>query len=306
MNMTHIMLLQQEELKRVGELNYFDESSPCHIYMITRRPRITIDPNRFHIDKSQIIFPFRIQRRDQYEDLMITVPNKYQTTNIKISSDYPYNYLILKENERRIFSGKTYILLHQFGYQYKDYLNLEVLYIGQSYGVDGARTAPERLQNHSTLQSIYAEAMTKNPDFEIFLILASFEQYLLASFDGTMKIDKEKSQKDKIHLDNVIESVYRKGLNKQQVINFTEAALIRYFKPPYNIEYKNTFPNPAHSTYSECYDIDLNTISIEVDTRYINCQLFSETVDPKWIHLQDFFLHSKKERKNMFEFDNPL
>jgi len=80
----------------------------------------------------------------------------------------------------------------------------------------------------------------------------------------------------------------------------------RYFQPPYNIEYKDTFPNPAHSTYSECYDLDINSICIEVETENVNCRLFSKTIPVQWWHMHSFALHSSLDRRSMFEFDKPF
>ncbi|MCK5171805.1 MAG: hypothetical protein KAR47_00325, partial [Planctomycetes bacterium] len=92
-------------------------------------------------------------------------------------------------------------------------------------------------------------------------------------------------------------------ITEQQQVNFTEAALIRYFQPPYNKIYKNSFPDPAHSTYSECYDIDLNMVCVEVQTEDLMLRLWSEHVEPKWIHFCSFPLHSREDRIYMLEFD---
>jgi hypothetical protein len=305
MHLTHTMVLQQEDLKRVSEFNYFSSASPCHIYLICRRPRILIDTEKFSVDSEKITFAFKVQRQDTFENVEIEMPNKYNTVDFKLNSSYPFNFFELQRDGEVILHGKSAVLLQQFGHQFTKYLDLEVLYIGQSYGVEGARTAPERLQSHSTLQGIYHEAIIKNPDCEIWLILTSFEQILLTSMDGTMKVSDEEKEKDSEHLKKVTNTVLYEGLKEQQVINFTEAALIRYFQPPYNIEYKNTFPNPAHSTYSECYDLDINSICIEVNTEDINCRLFSETIQAHWWHMHDFFLHSKEERKSMFDLGEP-
>ncbi|KQT24762.1 hypothetical protein ASG22_12320 [Chryseobacterium sp. Leaf405] len=300
------MILQQEDLKRVSEFNYFTKENPCHIYLICKRPRISIDTENFIIDKDKIIFTFKIQRQNTFENIKIEIPNTYNTIDFKLTSEYPYNYFELRKNGEILLNGKSAVFLQSFGSKFTKYLDLEVLYIGQSYGVKGARTAPERLQSHSTLQGIYSEAIIKNPDCEIWLILTSFEQILLTSMDGRMRRDDEEKQKDTEHLERVTNAVLYDGLKEQQVINFTEAALIRYFQPPYNIEYKNTFPNPAHSTYSECFELDINSICIEVDTQNISCRLFSDTIPAHWWHMHNFFLHSNTERKSMFEYDKPL
>lgn len=296
------MVLQQSELNRVAEYKYFNEDNPCHIYFICKRKRILIDPKEFYVDNENIIFKFRVQQQDTLEDFGIKVPNSLGTTNIKLISNYPYNYFELFKDDKLYLRGYPAVLLQTFETELCNYLDLLVLYIGQSYGVEGSRTAPERLQSHSTLQGIYSEAIKNNPDSEIWLILTSFDQFLLSSFDGRIKVSEEEYEKDTEHLKRVTNTVLHDGLKEQQVINFTEAALIRYFQPPYNIEYKDTFPNPAHSTYSECYRLDINSISIELNTESIKCRLFSSAILPTIHHIKTFPLHSEDDRKGMFDF----
>lgn len=77
---------------------------------------------------------------------------------------------------------------------------------------------------------------------------------------------------------------------------------IKYFQPPYNKIYKDTFPNPAHKTYSECYELDINSICIEMHTLdMINCRMFSEKVEKSHSHYETYLLHSKEKRKSIFQ-----
>lgn len=306
MHMTHDMLLQQDDLKKVGQMDYFNEDNPCHIYLICKRPRITLNTKDFKIENGKIIFPFQIQRQNKFEKMYIEKPYA-DDPNIILTSKYPYNCFEIKNsNDEIIQAGKTALLFQTLQHQDYSLFDLEVLYIGQSYGVEGARTAPDRLKSHSTLQGIYLEAILRNPDSEIWLLLTSFEQILLTIMDGRIKVSAEELKKDNEHSKKVTKTVLYDGLKEQQVINFTEAALIRYFQPPYNIDYKDTFPNPAHSTYSECYELDINSVCIEVNTENINCRLYSETISAHWSHMKDFFLHTKSDRKSMFDYDKPL
>ena len=306
MHMTHDMLLQQDDLNKVGQMEYFDENNPCHIYIICKRPRIILNPQDFKIENGKIILPFQIQRQNKFENIYRELPYGGDP-DVILTSEYPFNfYEIKKSNGEIIQVGKSSMLFQTLPQYDYSILDLEVLYIGQSYGVEGARTAPDRLKSHSTLQGIYSEAILRNPDSEIWLLLTSFEQILLTIMDGRMKVSDEELKKDTEHLKKVTKTVVHVGLKEQQVINFTEAALIRYFQPPYNIEYKETFPNPAHSTYSECYELDINSICIEVNTENLNCRLYSSTILAHWWHMKDFFLHSKEERMSMFDFDYML
>ncbi len=56
--------------------------------------------------------------------------------------------------------------------------------------------------------------------------------------------------------------------------------------------------------YTECYDLDINAICIEVNTENINSRLYSEDISPKWWHMHNFLLHSEEERRSMFDYDD--
>jgi hypothetical protein len=60
--------------------------------------------------------------------------------------------------------------------------------------------------------------------------------------------------------------VIREVVSEEQEINLIEAILIKYFQPRFNQVFKRKFPSPAHKTYSQCYDLDFNTVSVEIDT----------------------------------------
>ena len=232
--------------------------------------------------------------------------NINKSKDLRFESKYPYFSFKVFEGEKEIIYTNGPGLLQSMGPNkigkfYKN-LDFKVLYIGQSYGEEGARTAPDRLKSHSTMQSIFEEANKNNPDKDVMLGLFTFKQWLIMSFDGTMKLSDEEKANDQKHLENVTYNVLEKGIKEQQEINFTEAALIRYFKPEYNDKFKETFPSPAHSTYSECYDIDINSISIEFLTQDLRCRFYSDEVKPNWEHFAFFNLHTYADRKGMFDF----
>ncbi|HAD95757.1 MAG TPA: hypothetical protein DCG19_00045 [Cryomorphaceae bacterium] len=303
MNLYKMMILQQSELGYVNQQNYFDEYSPCHLYFVCRRPRLTIDPDFFQIDKQSISLKIRVHYNDRISEHQLKFHNNLGTVNAKLISEYPYSKFQIM-TEKGIWSdAKVSPFVQSYNLNFDtSFLDLEVLYIGQSYGVDGARTAPDRLKQHSTLQGIYAEAITNNPDSEIWRALASFEQVNIMMMDGRTKFTEEELETDKNRMMHVFNRLNLEGINEQQKINFTEAALIRYFQPSYNIIYKDTFPNPAHKTYSECYELDINSVAIEMHTtEMINCQMYSEKAEKSPWHFKKFLLHSPEERRSMFE-----
>ena len=290
----HRLLLQQEHLDQVDQAGI-----EAHIYFVARRPRITLDPESVKFSDNKVTGCFQKQIKGKLIPIPFETRNLLGTSNVLLKCEYPHTeYLITDETNNVISNGKCALLLASLGSEFWEHLDLEVLYIGQSYGRDGKRMASERLRSHSTLQGIYAEAIKNSPDQEIWLILSTFEPLLLSCFDGRTKNYATTLKEDSEHIHEVLNT----NISEQQQINFTEAALIRYFLPPYNKTYKDSFPNPAHSTYSECYDIDLNMVCVEVQTEDLGLRLWSQSVDPKWVHFCLFPLHSREDREYMFEF----
>ncbi|MFC4872095.1 hypothetical protein [Negadavirga shengliensis] len=304
MNLEKMMILQQSELQFVNQFNYFDEYNPCHLYFICKRPRLTINPNKFQVTNEYLSLTFVVQKKNEFEEFELKFENNFSTEDIQLVSDYPHNIFKLTTNGETLVDAKVSPFLQSFPRYYinGDFLDLEVLYIGQSFGVEGARTAPDRLKNHSTLQGIYSEAIINNPDSEIWLALASFNQITITMMDGKTKFTKKELDEDDERRPKVFDKLNWEGINEQQKINFTEAALIKYFQPKYNIIYKDSFPNPAHKTYSECYDLDINAVCIELQTsEMINCYMYSDVVEKAPWHMHEFLLNSTEERKSMFE-----
>jgi hypothetical protein len=285
-------LLQQDQLDCLGDL-----PAEPHIYLVGRRPRISIDPDSIKIEPQIITGRFFKHVQDKKVGIPFKAPHEFGRTDLTVSSDYPFTEVSFTTPDgERVLTGKTAILLGMFGPMYWEHLDLEVLYVGQSYGDGGNRNAVQRLQRHSTLQGIYAEAIRNSPDQDIWLILLCFKRYMLASFDGITKNYQTSEEENDEHLEAVITN----PVTQQQEVNFTEAALIKYFRPEYNVKYKDTFPSPAHSTYEQCYAIDLNMVSVEVQTEELRLRLWSQTASPQWVHIAKFLLHNEEERRYMF------
>jgi hypothetical protein len=291
-------LVQQDAFTHPEHLKALSKYPPFHVYMICSRPRIAWVPESLIIDDASVSGTFTIQKGSTLEKHNFKVPNQLGTSDAKIICEYPHTeYEILSGSGLRIGGGKVANAMIFFNLLDADFMDLEVLYVGQSYGEGGSRVAADRLQSHSTLQGIYAEAMRRSPDKEIWILLWAFEPILLTSFDGTKPVATSEEE-DTAH----IQQVLRTGITEQQRINFTEAAIIRHFRPSYNATFKDTFPNPAHSTYSECYNLDLNAVNVELNTESLQSRLWSHCARPEWIHFISFGLHSADERKSMFDF----
>ena len=290
------VLLQQDRLHDLSGTPFCE--TPCHIYLIGRRPRIALIPDTIKFKNGLVGGEFTVQKGAVSERHSFVGLNELGTEDLRLECLYPHTeYKVLNSSGQSLASGKAALLVAMLHPDFWSLLDFEVLYVGQAYGEGGDRSAPDRLKNHSTLQSIYAEAMQRSPDKEVWISLWAFETLLLASFDGITKAFGTTSEQDAEHREKVL----RTGITDQQKINFTEAALIRYFQPEYNIIFKDTFPNPAHKTYEECYNIDLNLVSVELQTEQLRCRFWSPKVAPKWVHFATFPLHSSEDRKSMLD-----
>lgn len=296
------LLLQQGELKSIAEIcgkqHLID--NPYHIYMIARRPRIRFQPNSLTIQNNILTGVFEIEKKGVYKHLSsFKCPIMFPAIGMNIECEFPYTELkIVDSNNKAHFRTNAAILLTFLSYGLNKKLNLEVIYIGQSFGEDGDRTAPDRLINHSTLQEIYFDCLSKSPDHDIWLILWNFKPTLLSTMGGSLNSYQVSIDEDLFHVDTVINNL----ISEQQMINYTEAALIRYFEPIYNDKFKYNFPNPAHSSYSQCYDIELNALCVELFTEDFKCSLWSPKIKPHYEHLIKFELFSKEDRKGLFDF----
>lgn len=303
MFLDRFQILQQTELDFFAKNStLFDKANPCHIYFVLKRPRVTLIPDKTIIEKQDIYLFVKIHLGETSSEVKLHLSNPAQSIDLKVESKYPFNLIEFKLDGKPIIGYKLSVLvdeIHRNTTQYIDHLDYEVLYIGQAYGTDGNRTAIERLTSHSTLQGIYSEAMFNNPDSEIWIMLCNFNQASYAMMNGMVKTKEENSRRDSERFLNFIKMKF----TEQQRINFTEAALIKYFEPPYNKIYKDSFPNPAHSSYSECYALEISAILVEVDISDVRRKLFSNKVPANYRHLGRFYLSSDEDRYKMFEVD---
>lgn len=301
-----LALLKQEHLTDPSVDEVFEDQPP-HIYFIVKRPRVQLIPESFQINHEFVEFDFKVQEKDEFKIQHFKTRNLLGSDNLDLVCEYPYSELKLvdKLNGKIVSQGFVYVLLNTISYHVLDpeFLDCEILYIGQAFGKDGNRTAIDRLQKHETLQLIYSEAIKKNPDSEIWICLASFDQVNITVMNGHLDFTEEELKQDEDTYLDTINTLNHDGMDEGQKINFTEAALIKYFQPQYNKEYKESFPTRDHKSYSECYDLDINSVGFEIDTSdKIKCNLYSQSTDRCHLHMISFLLHSPEERKAFFDF----
>lgn len=81
--------------------------------------------------------------------------------------------------------------------------------------------------------------------------------------------------------------------------------MINYFKPEYNINFVENFPDENHKGYRQYFDLDYNSLTVEVDLDFDNTpsiQLYTDT--NRIANSFDFIRYSlfnDNNRKSMYD-----
>jgi hypothetical protein len=217
--------------------------SDCNIYLIVRRQRIYLKPERFTLNDRIITGEFLVLR----EQGTRAVPFEYKISSSSVPDDVTIQDVAVALNGTSLIvltpMGEHFIAVNVIAADAKSELepndtDLEVLYVGQSIGRSGSRTALDRLLSHNKFQQILAETSTHFPEREVLLLLYRFEHgKTIISNGGDFNVNTHASaEQDSAHLD----CLRRVRLNRKEVISLAEAGLINYFKPHYNSLLKTT------------------------------------------------------------------
>lgn len=290
-----MILADQGVLKEIPE----EIAAELHLYLVCRRPRIAAVPEEWSFSESTVSAVFTTQHGDERLRFEVEGPNSFKNAEVEVTSEYPFTWVEMRDSKGRVAGGKTAFLLPLIAGA-REELNLEVLYVGQAYGPTGARTARDRLRSHETLQGIYAEAISQTPDQEVWLLLLGLQPPVsMIQIGPGAPVPHAEPTEEAIASDL---TRLMTEIPRQQQINLAEASMIKYFAPPFNKIYKGRFPNPAHTTYADCYELDLNSVGFEMETTSLGLELYSETRPPAVMHSEVFPLHDASDRRRMFDF----
>ncbi len=283
----------------------FTKNNPCNIYFVLRRPKVTIDPTSVVINDNKADFNLIVHHPTSGGVIKMGFESGKAESELQFYSEYPYNLFTFSDKKGVLLGARPSALIDNSHVQNNidlTTLDYEILYIGQAYGKTGKRTALDRLSSHETVQKIYQHSLTNNPDSDIWFMLTNFSQQsmlMLAGADLIKVSETDKKIQDK-KLDHIIENDGI-SITERQKINFTEAALIKYFEPKYNKEFKNSFPSTQHKSYSECYDLDIKALTIELDTSENTRMIYTDKVERTHHHIKMFEFNSDKDRVSFME-----
>ena len=188
----------------------------------------------------------------------------------------------------------------------------EVLYIGQAFG-DGSRKALDRLADHSTLQSVLADAIHEAPDQEILLLLLEYappKKFMVmppeTTYPSWYKIDELEVQTE---VDRRMGQLQHSTIPAKNCTSIVEAALINYFQPKYNEKFVRQAPQASHQHMAECYNEDFSALLVEINTEDAQISLYSRKRTAGLHHFAKYDLHDPEVRKSFFQlisFDNEV
>ncbi|WP_323872625.1 hypothetical protein [Xenorhabdus doucetiae] len=198
---SYTVMLTAHQLSQGGRINpdLLVQLSKCHIYIICSRPMpYFIDGSIKHEDNILFgKFGYKIAGKETKIDFQY----KWELEDDAISVECVYLFReVISRNangDKITYVPATFIatLLSPKLEGNADLNSYEVLYIGQSIGDSGSRSAIDRLRSHSTLQKILAQTSYDYPDKEIMLFMYAYEhENIFTSLDGKAQITLDADQ----------------------------------------------------------------------------------------------------------------
>lgn len=175
-------------------------------------------------------------------------------------------------------------------------VTFDVKYIGQAYGQDGSRNAIDRLLKHETLQKIALKGVPHGYRLTLLLLSTQPSNQLVTLLNPFAKNGDSGDARIKQGIDKASTTT------EAEKISLYEAALIRYFYPEFNKEFKDSFPSTNLKILQDCYNKDFSGIVAEICIDELPFILFSEKVKPKPYHVAKYNLHKSEDRKMFFGF----
>lgn len=175
-----------------------------------------------------------------------------------------------------------------------DAIKFEVKYVGQAYGKDGARNAIDRLLKHETLQKIALKGVPEGYRITLLLLAIETSNQLITMINPFAK-NKDDGE---ARIQNGLKKLF--NTTEEERISLYEAALIRYFYPDFNKEFKDSFPSTNLKILQDCYDKDFSAVVAEICIDGLPFQLWSEAAAPKWHHIAKHDLHKSEDRRMFF------
>lgn len=291
LNLDNFIMFDVTDLTAIMEKEEY--RNQFHLYTILLAPKYYIKEESIHYDEDHVDLTFQSETTDECINISYQIDPEINHKKVLIETKLPFESFDIIFNDEEWLSAhpenkrRETLSVNQFVDLYKMHYggteDLKVLYIGKAYGENGTRDAFDRLsKGHETLQKILADLPRRYNGTRIKIMLLRFEKRLGVLFSPSNLSDTSSDLSDAIN---------HPIIGKQEV-SITEAALINSFKPVYNTDYVDSFPDENHGSYKQVYEKKYNEVNLEFytlsneSTPCIN--LYSDEIQ---INKDNYFIH---------------
>lgn len=301
-----VLLFNPLKVKETEIIKFIKENS-FHIYLICKRKKLYFES----CDTSGL---------EENVSLFYTLDEKHNKQFVKLPhskdiviTDHKAGK-IMNTFQGEAFENDDYLAMNRlFCPEYPSFPNpsncymdaiptdLEVVYIGQSFGRTKKKHIDKRLTNHEKIQEVSNRIISEGTSEEVLIVGLNYKVAtpgILTVRQGTAKPDV--SFKKMVEL----RKKAKKRMRESQEITLYEAGLISYFRPYLNTEYtKHKFPDLGYSSYEEIFNLDFDYSTAEINTLPLLVRLYSAHVPSRQHgHLNKFALNTNDQKKDFFQF----
>ena len=254
----------------------------CHIYLIGYTPKIEL------IDA---------QQKGRTLELKFTALGKEHIISydlppkLSLKADGELHYLEDEHGQRHWLNEQE--MFARLNSESKA-INFEVKYVGQAFGQDGSRNAIDRLLKHETLQKIALKGAPEGYMLSLLLLAIQPGNKLITVINPFAKNDSDGNARIQSGLEKLFKT------SEEERVSLYEAALIRYFYPEFNKEFRDSFPSTNLKILQDCYNKDFCSLVAEICFDDLPFRLWSQTIEPAFYHIAKHDLHKDEDRRMFF------
>jgi hypothetical protein len=284
-------LLRAQDLRHVS-IEAIDQDHPCHLYVISRTPRVSIHPQSVDIDDDAVRGVVSVHRQGEVDERGFVMKHALGE-GVTWESTWPHEEFSILDRDGNRVQGGVCALIGALTDDWPQAAALhEILYVGQAYGRAGERTAWDRLRSHETLQRILAD---QPPDTQVWLTMATVCDVQIVQeispTPGSVCDDV-----DNQHILTVLKRVYGEGFQDREAVALAEAGLIRGWQPEYNDRLKHNFPARQQTPLDTARDLDLHGLVVEWQSTDLPARYFCGKRDPSRMFFFGYEVHLEKGR----------
>lgn len=276
---------------------------PFTHYMICTLNRLRIKPNSITENNGFTSFIIMEQINEyDWKEHKFSFLAMFNNEKATLQSNGKEIYLILESGRKEVFENLfTFLSMISYNnyeiHKHIEYLlNLNVLYIGQTEMKQGQYL---RFKGHEKINKVSNEIIENKPEKEIIIKLMSFQK----PFTTAMILPNIFS--DDYRMDWLPGGGLLENMPYDDWKTLVEGTLIKYFKPKYNVHFKDNFPSERHTSYSYFYDKNIRSVSVEIHEEYMAHKTGNKNVPYTRIKLIEYslsndedgtFLHNNEEQ----------